>query len=41
MKAGGWALHRAPSWENLKQWAPVVGRIVELTLEPSNSVMVW
>ena len=35
------ALHRAPSWENLKQWAPVGGWIVELTLEPSNSVMVW
>ena len=41
MKVGGWALHRAPSCENLKQWAPVGGRIVELTLEPSNSVMVW
>ena len=34
-------LHRTPSWENLKQWAPVGRRIVELTLEPSNSVMVW
>ena len=43
MKAGGvvGALHRTPGCENLKQWAPVGGRIVELTLEPSNSVMVW
>ena len=41
MKAGGWGFTKSPSWENLKQWAPVGGWIVELTFEPSNSVMVW
>ena len=35
------ALHRTPDGENLKQRASVGGQTVELTLEPSNSVMVW